>query len=165
MTDRDAFAAAALTGLLYPEVDDEFAMPYIVGRAYLWADAMLRERERTNHDAAPAARAQVDAAGISRQGTGNPVEPVAWAVVSNSKEEIDCEFVYPDSATAGDVALDSNGGVVPLYRHPQPTLTDAEREAVRYMIAAGKFGQRDEALTEEHAATLRGLLERLGGGE
>lgn len=39
-------------------------------------------------------------------------------------------------------------------------LTDAEREAVRYMIAAGKFGQRDEALTEEHAATLRGLLER-----
>ena len=42
-------------------------------------------------------------------------------------------------------------------------LTDAEREAVRYMIAAGKFGQRDEALTEEHAATLRGLLERLEG--
>ena len=40
-------------------------------------------------------------------------------------------------------------------------LTDAERYAVRYMIAAGKFGQRDEALTEEHAATLRGLLERL----
>lgn len=40
------------------------------------------------------------------------------------------------------------------------TLTDAEREAVRYMIAAGKFGQRDEELTEEHAATLRGLLDR-----
>lgn len=48
--------------------------------------------------------------------------------------------------------------------HPEnpdsSTLTDEEREAVRYMIAAGKFGQRDEALTEEHAATLRGLLER-----
>lgn len=43
------------------------------------------------------------------------------------------------------------------------TLTDSEREAVRYMIAAGKFGQRDEALTEEHAATLYGLLERQGG--
>ena len=67
MTDRDHFAAAALTGLLYPEVDDEFAMPYIVGRAYLWADAMLRERCREggdcpgqdnapNYDAAPAAR-------------------------------------------------------------------------------------------------------------
>ena len=68
MTDRDHFAAAALTGLLYPEVDDEFAMSYIVGRAYLWADAMLRERCReggdcpgqdnaANLDAVPAARA------------------------------------------------------------------------------------------------------------
>ena len=40
-------------------------------------------------------------------------------------------------------------------------MTDAEREAVRYMIAAGKFGQRDEELTEGHASTLRGLLARL----
>ena len=40
-------------------------------------------------------------------------------------------------------------------------LTDSEREAVRYMIAAAKFGQRDEALTEERAATLRKLLARL----
>jgi hypothetical protein len=40
------------------------------------------------------------------------VEPVAWAVVSDSTEQIDCEFVYPDETTAGDVALDSNGGVV-----------------------------------------------------
>lgn len=39
-------------------------------------------------------------------------------------------------------------------------ITNAEREAVRYMIAAAKFGQRDDDLTEEHAATLRGLLER-----
>lgn len=43
----------------------------------------------------------------------------------------------------------------------EATLTHAEREAVRYMIAAGKFGQRDEELTEEHAATLRGLLGRM----
>ena len=49
----------------------------------------------------------------------------------------------------------------PLYSQPQPTLTDEEREAVRYMIAAAKFGQRDEALTEEHAATLRKMLDRL----
>ena len=92
------------------------------------------------------------------------VEPVAWAVVSDSTEQIDCEFVYPDETTAGDVALDSNGGVVPLYRQPSPTLTAAEREAVDMAIdslhgvedvSAGASSRADAA-----AATLRGLLER-----
>lgn len=45
-------------------------------------------------------------------------EPVAWAVVSDSNEEIDCEFIYPDEATAGDVAIGIEGKVVPLYAHP-----------------------------------------------
>lgn len=76
-------------------------------------------------------------------------EPVAWAVVSDSTEEIDCEFVYPDPSTAGDVALDINGGVVPLYR--SPTLTDEEREAVEWYAAYG---------AGHHADTLRKLLER-----
>ena len=58
-----------------------------------------------------------------------------------------------------DATLSVQGGIVTVTM--DATLTDAEREAVRYMIAAGKFGQRDEALTEEHAATLRGLLERM----
>ncbi len=104
MTDRDHFAAAALTGLLYPEVDDEFAMPYIVERAYLWADAMLRERSRSgkdssegtdsaakcterdsaNHDAAPAARASEAPASPERvrvrgdAGTGDTQEIAAF---------------------------------------------------------------------------------------
>jgi hypothetical protein len=34
-------------------------------------------------------------------------------------DEIDCEFVYPCEATAGDVAIDAGGVVVPLYRQPQ----------------------------------------------
>lgn len=78
---------------------------------------------------------------------------VAWAVVSDSREEIDCEFIYPDEATAGDVALDINGGVVPLYRQPQPTLTDAERGAIK---EASEFyvGTRT-------GVALGGLLERL----
>jgi hypothetical protein len=60
MTDRDTFAAAALTGLLannYFSLGDEAAK-----RCYQYADAMLHERERTNHDAAPAARARTDSA-------------------------------------------------------------------------------------------------------
>lgn len=59
MTDRDTFAAAALTGLLADDGDrTEHAMPSFTARAYEWADAMLRERERMNHDAVPAARAE-----------------------------------------------------------------------------------------------------------
>ena len=81
-------------------------------------------------------------------------EPVAWAVVSDSTEEIDCEFVYPDPSTAGDVALDINGGVVPLYR--SPTLTDEEREAVETAV-------RWLEPYPQVASTLRKLFERLGG--
>jgi hypothetical protein len=59
MTDRDTFAAAALTGLLADDGDrTDHAMPNFTARAYEWADAMIRERERTNHAAVPAARAE-----------------------------------------------------------------------------------------------------------
>ena len=68
---RDTFAAAALTGLLAAPTDKDRSMEYWARLAYESSDAMLLKRSRTNHDAAPAARAQVDAAGISRQGTGN----------------------------------------------------------------------------------------------
>jgi hypothetical protein len=64
MTDRDTFAAAALTGLLArPDIDAEpLDYGFLCDAAYEWADAMLRERERTNHDAAPAAIARTDSA-------------------------------------------------------------------------------------------------------
>jgi len=49
-------------------------------------------------------------------------------------------------------------------------LTDAEREAVRFAAAAAlpeteRLGGVAGELCRMHAATLRGLLERLGGGE
>jgi hypothetical protein len=78
-------------------------------------------------------------------------KPVAWAVTPKGKqEEIDCEFVYPCEATAGDVALGCNGVVVPLYRYP--TLTDEEWGAIAYYIGTGGPDKVD--------ATLRKLLER-----
>jgi uncharacterized protein YdaT len=56
---RDTFAAAALAGLLADDGDrTEHAMPNFTARAYEWADAMLRERGQTNHDAVPEACAQ-----------------------------------------------------------------------------------------------------------
>lgn len=54
MTMRDHFAAAALTGLL---ANGDYGMESTPGLAWDMADAMLRERERTNHDAVPAATA------------------------------------------------------------------------------------------------------------
>ena len=56
MTDRDCFAAAALTGLLARVGDKLTPADRLIPCAYNWADEMLRERENTNHDAAPAAR-------------------------------------------------------------------------------------------------------------
>lgn len=44
MTDRDTFAAAALTGLLAQGDDGSFSEESYVRAAYRWADAMLRER-------------------------------------------------------------------------------------------------------------------------
>ena len=78
MTDRDTFAAAALTGLLGGPGDKDFSADFWARHAYKAADAMLRERARTsptpqprtavlstgdvvcyhpNHDAVPAAKA------------------------------------------------------------------------------------------------------------
>ena len=54
--------------------------------------------------------------------------------------------------------------VVPLYRHPSPTLTDAEREAVGLVIQDyGTYTEEENDVVFKVADTLRKLLERLGG--
>lgn len=97
-------------------------------------------------------------------------EPVAWAVTPTGKrEEIDCEFVYPSAATAGDVALSCNGVVVPLYR--STALTDAEWDEIEGMVSDyQEIAEFNEERCHPHyaekarrrAAMLIGLLERLG---
>lgn len=44
-----------------------------------------------------------------------------------------------------------------------PTLTDAEREALEWAGGNDWWTNRNTPTGERHAATLRGLLERLGG--
>jgi hypothetical protein len=158
MTDRDYFAAAALTGLVgewgYHSPDD------VAGEAYALADSMLRERERTTLDPEPAGKAQScevnlpQAASelgnpvrqLTQDSTGNTHEPVAWAVVYPNGEEA---IIAIRKSDAFDMATASDR-VVPLYR--SPTLTAEEREAVEHFAWQFK-GPR--------AATLRKLLERL----
>lgn len=80
-------------------------------------------------------------------------EPVAWAVEDERGLQ---KALHPTAGHARCMARSyrtdgMEGKVVPLYRHPQPTLTDEEREAVEVAIIGGC----------EMAATLRKLLLRL----
>ena len=79
MTDRDTFAAAALTGLLSdPQNHWPTAMQWecLLKHAYTWADAMLAARGTTSdHDAAPAAKANAESVAplpTATDGSGNP---------------------------------------------------------------------------------------------
>jgi hypothetical protein len=83
----------------------------------------------------------------------NGNEPIAWAVMLADGDRIYDVYAIEEEATAIDAAVAGNHGIAPLYR--SPTLTDEEREAVEWAVAA--------ASNCEHPAdaTLRGLLERL----
>lgn len=182
-TLRDTFAAAALTGLLARADTDCEPLEYefCTELSYKWADAMLRERAATNHDAAPAATAEV------ATGTGHTTrEPYAWTV-----EDCDGRIKFEkttDSYVVAEWLINPNNQpqagvkVVPLYRgSPPPTLTDAEREALVWSIKecereavieqsrATTGNYLDCALREcqamARASTLRGLLARHGDGE
>ena len=93
-------------------------------------------------------------------------EPVAW-LIRGVLYDSGCEYEYVTNFKENSEAAAAQGGrVVPLYRQPQPTLTDAEREAVEWAAANAQeavdkqlMGWRADA---EMAATLRQLLERLG---
>ena len=72
--------------------------------------------------------------------------PVAWASVAENGQPMCLGYDRP--------ALPIGGRTVPLYRHAQPTLTDAEREAIAWVLG-------DVAdITGPTEDTLRGLLER-----
>ena len=79
MTDRDQFAAAALTGFMCGlRMTDVYEPDSAARLSYELADAMLRERERTDLDAAPAAKARTNAAAGEPgggAGTGNQTAP------------------------------------------------------------------------------------------
>jgi hypothetical protein len=146
MNLRDTFAAAALTGLCSmppmsgPDKPMDFAR-----MAYCYADAMLAERAKiiaqcdtaqkmsvsdslcadADHDAVPAARARTDAdrdrtdkaATRPGEGTGNTQEPVAWGVMRDDGEVVDC-WMQRKNAVNGAARLRTPGTAVPLYAAP-----------------------------------------------
>jgi hypothetical protein len=93
-----------------------------------------------------------DAAEPSLASAGS--QPVAWAVIPGTVLAGRAWRVTLDREEAEQLSCGAML-VVPLYEQPQPTLTDAEREAIEWASTV-EWG------SNPHAATLRGLLERLG---
>jgi len=168
MTDRDTFAAAALTGLIASRewpIDSAEAAHY----CYRIADAMLAARGTTDHDAAPAATAsEAENQAVGRRaetsageaGTGDTraaQEPVAWGV--NRGDDIPNVYTTKEIAAAWIRAWpERNYRIFALYAAPpagRVTLTDAEREVLseaRDDFEAGGFAA--------YAAVIDGLLAR-----
>jgi hypothetical protein len=153
MTDRDYFAAAALIrgmGVLGCE--------QIAKACYEMADAMLQERERTNHDAVPAARAEEPESSVplgSGSALANTSEPVAWVAFATDGSESSAVYSMREQAQAA--ADDWGWSFAPLYaRLP---LTDEDLEALEWFEEVRKpLNSFDDG---EYVATLRKLLERL----
>jgi hypothetical protein len=91
-------------------------------------------------------------------------KPLAWIGVFDG--EPDPEFIWWDEAKARRW-INTRPGVELAPLAIAPTLTDAEREAVRFCVTASlpeteKLGGAAGELCRMHSARLRGLLERLG---
>ena len=95
-----------------------------------------------------------DAAEPSLASAGSHGEPVAWAVLPPALPGVKYRVTF-DRDEAERIACGAMT-IVPLYEKPQPTLTDAEREAVGR--AAMLIDDSDLALNDYRA--LRGLYER-----
>lgn len=83
-------------------------------------------------------------------------KPVAWALQhKNGDMRIGMYFNPADAYEYAEACGDT---VVPLYRHPQPTLTDAERDVIEWCQQSCSNVRTPQG--NRLAATLRSLLER-----
>lgn len=132
---RDQFAAAALTGLLAS--DPKLSAPDIRRMAFNWADSMLRERHPRNT--------------MPKE----PPQPLAWAVIASDigVTASPCS-TFMEAERLAARSRDHRKEIVPLFRFP--SLTQAEHEAIRCAVNAC-----EETVRDEHAATLRSLLDRV----
>lgn len=138
---RDQFAAAALTGLLAHQhgyYGDDIDEP--AGDAYAYADAMLRERGKAFRDNCPSGNNSEVPCPVTepmpkekRAEVSDGSEPVAWAIERADGGSLMgfCHTKREAARFAHAIIEDTKSEhyalrTVPLYRHPQPTLTDAE---------------------------------------
>jgi hypothetical protein len=88
-------------------------------------------------------------------------QPVAWAVALGDKGLV-LDGIYISKAKADEVLdwrnqnTEYGARMIPLYGHPKPTLTDAEKTCLGYAIR-----KMDAEYAAGPAGVLRELLERL----
>lgn len=131
---RERFAAAALTGLLSNSLRPEQAMSEYVRIAAAYADAMLREREKTI--------------------VCDTKKPVAWIAFATDGSESSAVYMFKEQARAAADAW--NWCIAPLYR--SPALTDDEKDAIAWFADYGEAGTSEK----KRAKILKQLLARLG---
>ena len=91
------------------------------------------------------------------------IEPVAWVAFATDGSE--SRYVSASQEQAQSIADEYNWCIAPLFAG----LTAEEREAVAWAAAiepepSGRWTKAQEAAWNQRAATLRGLLNRQGGG-
>jgi hypothetical protein len=169
MTDRDTFAAAALTGLLSgrPQPYNTENREAFAELAWIIADAMLSARGTTSdHDAAPPA-SSVTLTDAEREALA--AQPATWV-----EEEIACyqafdrsgaPWDWPDDepATVTRMSLSMSAECVRLRDEvDRLRLTDAEREALRRVLRRWRecFYGSETTDAEHVGAVIDGLLAR-----
>lgn len=126
---RDTFAAAALTGLLADDGDrTDHAMPNFTARAYEWADAMLRERQRNG---------AVEGSETVQSGRPSGVSD-AWAVAANQqlreRGHYGSSFPYVQGPRSTNHAAAGTGN----------TPSKAEIDALEFVVEEGRIASMDD---------------------
>jgi hypothetical protein len=119
-----------------------------------------------------------NAAEPSGASVGSHGEPVAWEVFLPGVGTYDILSFQWEADAIADALREREGTkslVLALYRGSRPTLTDEEREAIEWFVGFGadrpsKAVNITRTLMDRRrdgaaAATLRALLERLGGAK
>jgi hypothetical protein len=158
MTDRDTFAAAALTGYTANSAWDDVAASIVAEQAYADADAMLRERaSRTAIDHTTPSEGSVQGEGTETV-FKTLVERISLTQSLLDENERLREAIR--RLAGQDATLSVQGGNVTVTM--DATLTDEERWAIHDAVkAVSKELDLMDGEESSTTATLRNLLERL----
>ena len=99
-----------------------------------------------------------DSAAMPPASAGSHGEPVAWLIRADGWQIVSLFREHADAA-----ADENDAEVSPLYLHPQPALTDAERAFFELHMERLVWWGHSCPVSRKELETVRGLFERLGG--